>query len=41
MVPDDIVKVAEMPMLGSGKTDYPSARRIAMEMLERLRCERR
>ena len=33
MVPGDIVKVAEMPLLGSGKTDYPSARRIAMETL--------
>ena len=33
MVPGDIVKVAEMPVLGTGKTDYPSARRIAMEML--------
>ena len=31
MVPDDIVKVAEIPLLGSGKTDYASARRIAME----------
>ena len=33
MVPGDIVKVAEMPLLGTGKTDYTSARRIAMEML--------
>ncbi len=27
MVPGDIVKVAEMPVLGTGKTDYSSARR--------------
>ena len=33
MVPGDIVKVGEMPLLGTGKTDYTSARRIAMEML--------
>jgi acyl-[acyl-carrier-protein]-phospholipid O-acyltransferase/long-chain-fatty-acid--[acyl-carrier-protein] ligase len=33
MVPADIVKVTDLPMLGSGKTDYPGARRIAMEML--------
>jgi acyl-[acyl-carrier-protein]-phospholipid O-acyltransferase/long-chain-fatty-acid--[acyl-carrier-protein] ligase len=33
MVPADIVKVQELPLLGSGKTDYPGARRIAMEML--------
>ena len=33
MVPDDIVKVLEIPLLGSGKTDYVSARRMAMESL--------
>jgi acyl-[acyl-carrier-protein]-phospholipid O-acyltransferase/long-chain-fatty-acid--[acyl-carrier-protein] ligase len=33
MVPADIVKTEELPLLGSGKTDYPAARRIAMEML--------
>jgi acyl-[acyl-carrier-protein]-phospholipid O-acyltransferase/long-chain-fatty-acid--[acyl-carrier-protein] ligase len=33
MVPDGIVKVKEIPMLGSGKTDYVSARRMAMESL--------
>ena len=33
MVPGDIVKVKEIPVLGSGKTDYVSARRIAMESL--------
>jgi len=33
MVPHDIVKVSEIPMLGSGKTDYPSARRLALEKL--------
>lgn len=33
MVPADIVKVAELPLLGSGKTDYPEARRLAISML--------
>jgi acyl-[acyl-carrier-protein]-phospholipid O-acyltransferase/long-chain-fatty-acid--[acyl-carrier-protein] ligase len=33
MVPGDIVKVAEMPLLGTGKTDYTSARRIAIATL--------
>ena len=33
MVPNDIVKVKEIPLLGSGKTDYVSARRMAMESL--------
>jgi acyl-[acyl-carrier-protein]-phospholipid O-acyltransferase/long-chain-fatty-acid--[acyl-carrier-protein] ligase len=33
MVPDDIVKVTEIPMLGTGKTDYVTARRMAMESL--------
>jgi acyl-[acyl-carrier-protein]-phospholipid O-acyltransferase/long-chain-fatty-acid--[acyl-carrier-protein] ligase len=33
MVPNDIVKVAEIPVLGSGKTDYASARRLAIERL--------
>ena len=30
----DIVKVAEIPLLGSGKTDYASARRVALERLD-------
>ncbi len=30
MLPDGIVKVPELPLLGSGKTDYPEARRIAI-----------
>ena len=33
MVPGDIVKVAEMPLLGTGKTDYAAARRVALGML--------
>ena len=33
MVPDDIVKVAEIPVLGSGKTDYVAARNLALEKL--------
>lgn len=33
MVPNSIVKVDDIPVLGSGKTDYNSARNIAMEML--------
>ncbi|MET0596896.1 MAG: AMP-binding protein [Mesorhizobium sp.] len=33
MVPDGIVKVDSMPLLGSGKTDYAAARRIALEKL--------
>jgi acyl-[acyl-carrier-protein]-phospholipid O-acyltransferase/long-chain-fatty-acid--[acyl-carrier-protein] ligase len=33
MVPDDIVKVKEIPVLGSGKTDYVSTRRMALESL--------
>jgi acyl-[acyl-carrier-protein]-phospholipid O-acyltransferase/long-chain-fatty-acid--[acyl-carrier-protein] ligase len=33
MVPNDIVKVNEIPLLGSGKTDYVSARRVALERL--------
>lgn len=32
-VPQDIVKVQEIPMLGSGKTDYASARRLALAKL--------
>ena len=35
MVPDDIIKVEEIPVLGSGKTDYVSARKLAMERLGR------
>lgn len=33
MVPDKIVKVPEIPVLGSGKTDYVSARKLALERL--------
>jgi acyl-[acyl-carrier-protein]-phospholipid O-acyltransferase/long-chain-fatty-acid--[acyl-carrier-protein] ligase len=33
MVPDGVVRVKEIPLLGSGKTDYVSARRMAMESL--------
>jgi acyl-[acyl-carrier-protein]-phospholipid O-acyltransferase / long-chain-fatty-acid--[acyl-carrier-protein] ligase len=33
MVPHDIVKVGEIPLLGSGKTDYVSTRRLALERL--------
>lgn len=33
MVPHDIVKVAEIPVLGSGKTDYTTARRLALDKL--------
>ncbi|MGF7006080.1 AMP-binding protein [Aminobacter sp. BE322] len=33
MVPHDIVKVGELPVLGSGKTDYVAARRMAIEQL--------
>ncbi|ODT15208.1 MAG: 2-acyl-glycerophospho-ethanolamine acyltransferase [Mesorhizobium sp. SCN 65-12] len=33
MVPNDIVKVEEIPVLGSGKTDYISARKLAIDRL--------
>ena len=33
MVPGDIVKVGEIPVLGSGKTDYTNTRKIALEKL--------
>ncbi|MDX8494512.1 AMP-binding protein [Mesorhizobium sp. VK22B] len=33
MVPNDIVKVEEIPVLGSGKTDYVSARKLAIDRL--------
>lgn len=33
MLPQDIVKVGEIPVLGSGKTDYVSARKLAIERL--------
>jgi acyl-[acyl-carrier-protein]-phospholipid O-acyltransferase/long-chain-fatty-acid--[acyl-carrier-protein] ligase len=33
MVPQDIVKVEEIPVLGSGKTDYASARLLALDRL--------
>jgi acyl-[acyl-carrier-protein]-phospholipid O-acyltransferase/long-chain-fatty-acid--[acyl-carrier-protein] ligase len=33
MVPQDIVKVAEIPLLGSGKTDYAAARSLALDRL--------
>jgi acyl-[acyl-carrier-protein]-phospholipid O-acyltransferase/long-chain-fatty-acid--[acyl-carrier-protein] ligase len=33
MVPNDIIKVREIPVLGSGKTDYVSTRKLALERL--------
>ena len=33
MVPNSIVKVDDIPVLGSGKTDYNSARKIALSFL--------
>ncbi|RUV44437.1 MAG: 2-acyl-glycerophospho-ethanolamine acyltransferase [Mesorhizobium sp.] len=33
MVPNDIIKVEEIPVLGSGKTDYVSARKLAIDRL--------
>jgi acyl-[acyl-carrier-protein]-phospholipid O-acyltransferase/long-chain-fatty-acid--[acyl-carrier-protein] ligase len=33
MVPHDIIKVHEIPLLGSGKTDYVAARRLALDQL--------
>lgn len=33
MVPGDVVKVDEIPSLGSGKTDYVSVRKLAMDSL--------
>ncbi|MER9801850.1 AMP-binding protein [Mesorhizobium sp. M0142] len=33
MIPNDIVKVEEIPVLGSGKTDYVSTRKLALERL--------
>lgn len=33
MLPGDIVKITDMPLLGTGKTDYTAARQIAMERL--------
>ena len=35
MVPNDIVKVSEIPVLGSGKTDYVSTRKLALDRLGR------
>ena len=32
-LPQDIVKVDEIPMLGTGKVDYPAARRLALDRL--------
>lgn len=34
VVPHDIVKVQEIPVLGSGKTDYVAARRLALDKLD-------
>ncbi len=33
MIPESFVRVDEIPMLGTGKTDYATARRIALESL--------
>lgn len=33
MVPNSIIKVDEVPVLGSGKTDYNSAKKVAMDEL--------
>ena len=33
MVPNDIVKVEDIPVLGSGKTDYVSTRKLAIDKL--------
>ncbi|WP_378943481.1 AMP-binding protein [Mesorhizobium sp. ANAO-SY3R2] len=33
MLPHDIIKVQELPILGSGKTDYVAARRMAIDQL--------
>jgi acyl-[acyl-carrier-protein]-phospholipid O-acyltransferase/long-chain-fatty-acid--[acyl-carrier-protein] ligase len=33
MVPNDIIKVDEIPVLGSGKTDYISTRKLAIDRL--------
>ncbi|MBZ9674906.1 AMP-binding protein [Mesorhizobium sp. ES1-1] len=33
MVPNDIIKVDEIPVLGSGKTDYVSTRKLAIDRL--------
>ena len=33
MIPGDVVEVAEIPMLGSGKTDYAQARKVAFKSL--------
>jgi acyl-[acyl-carrier-protein]-phospholipid O-acyltransferase/long-chain-fatty-acid--[acyl-carrier-protein] ligase len=33
MIPETFVRVDEIPMLGTGKTDYATARRIALESL--------
>jgi acyl-[acyl-carrier-protein]-phospholipid O-acyltransferase / long-chain-fatty-acid--[acyl-carrier-protein] ligase len=33
MVPADVVEVPDIPVLGSGKTDYGEARRVAVKML--------
>ncbi len=33
MVPADVVEVPEIPMLGSGKTDYVETRKVALEKI--------
>jgi len=38
MLPSDIVKVPEIPVLGTGKTDYVSTQKLAMEKLGTVRA---
>lgn len=33
LIPQDIIKVEQIPVLGTGKTDYAAARRLALERL--------
>ncbi len=38
MLPSDIIKVPEIPVLGTGKTDYVSTQKLAMEKLGTVRA---